>query len=249
MLFSQLCPVWHTPFTLIMSNIIEPVIFHIWTFHYLIDISRMCVSIPVKVISALWNVCGKFHLTAEHRHFADDSFKRIFLNENAWFSIKISLQFLSVITWYKRWNWDKRTKKRNSRWTDIVQNRPNSKVHGANMGPTWVLSAPGGPHVGPMNLAIRALSLQFRSVSLLMYRCLWKRFTHTHTQPHNHNHNHTTTTTHTITHTHTTPLHNDENESMHGIWHEWNLQQQNDTCKTSISWTFNIQIPLIAIWN
>ena len=32
---------------------------------------------------------------------------------------------------------------------------PDSKVHGANMGPTWVLSAPGGPHVGPMNLAIR----------------------------------------------------------------------------------------------
>ena len=30
-----------------------------------------------------------------------------------------------------------------------------SKVHGANMGPTWVLSAPDGPHVGPMNLAIR----------------------------------------------------------------------------------------------
>ena len=33
---------------------------------------------------------------------------------------------------------------------------PDSKVHGANMGPTWVLSAPDGPHVGPMNLAIRA---------------------------------------------------------------------------------------------
>ena len=32
---------------------------------------------------------------------------------------------------------------------------PDSKVHGANMGPTWVLSAPGGPHVGPINLAIR----------------------------------------------------------------------------------------------
>ena len=31
---------------------------------------------------------------------------------------------------------------------------PDSKVHGANMGPTWVLSAPGGPHVGLMNLAI-----------------------------------------------------------------------------------------------
>ena len=32
---------------------------------------------------------------------------------------------------------------------------PDSKVHGAHMGPTWVLSAPNGPHVGPMNLAIR----------------------------------------------------------------------------------------------
>ena len=32
---------------------------------------------------------------------------------------------------------------------------PDSKVHGANMGPTWVLSAPDGPRVGPMNLAIR----------------------------------------------------------------------------------------------
>ena len=32
---------------------------------------------------------------------------------------------------------------------------PDSKVHGANMGPTWVLSAPDGPHVGSMNLAIR----------------------------------------------------------------------------------------------
>ena len=29
---------------------------------------------------------------------------------------------------------------------------PDSKVHGANIGPTWV---PDGPHFGPMNLAIR----------------------------------------------------------------------------------------------
>ena len=32
---------------------------------------------------------------------------------------------------------------------------PDSKVHGAHMGPTCILSAPDGPHVGPMNLAIR----------------------------------------------------------------------------------------------
>ena len=37
----------------------------------------------------------------------------------------------------------------------IFDNVPDSKVHGAHMGPTWVLSAPDGPHVGPMNLAIR----------------------------------------------------------------------------------------------
>ena len=34
-------------------------------------------------------------------------------------------------------------------------NNPNIKVHGANMGPNWVLSAPDGPHVGPMNFDIR----------------------------------------------------------------------------------------------
>ena len=32
---------------------------------------------------------------------------------------------------------------------------PDRKVNGANMGPTWVLPAPDGPHVGPMNPAIR----------------------------------------------------------------------------------------------
>ena len=31
------------------------------------------------------------------------------------------------------------------------------QVHGANMGLTWVLPAPDGPHVGPMNLAIEAV--------------------------------------------------------------------------------------------
>ena len=36
---------------------------------------------------------------------------------------------------------------------------PDSKVHRANMGPTWVLSAPDGSHVGPMNLAMRDVLL------------------------------------------------------------------------------------------
>ena len=41
---------------------------------------------------------------------------------------------------------------------------PDSNVHGINMGPTWVLSAPDGPHAGPMNLAIRVI-LKFSSSS------------------------------------------------------------------------------------
>ena len=33
-------------------------------------------------------------------------------------------------------------------------NNPDSKVHGANMGPAWGRQDPGGPHVGHINLAI-----------------------------------------------------------------------------------------------
>ena len=42
---------------------------------------------------------------------------------------------------------------------------PYSKVYGANMGPTWVLSAPDGPHVGSMNLDIR--------VAWWLWDCQW----------------------------------------------------------------------------
>ena len=45
---------------------------------------------------------------------------------------------------------------------------PDSKIHGANMGPTWVLLAPDGPHVGPMNLAIRVID-----ICTLRVKCLW----------------------------------------------------------------------------
>ena len=35
-----------------------------------------------------------------------------------------------------------------------MDNIPDGKVHGANMGPIWGWQDPGGPHVGPMNLAM-----------------------------------------------------------------------------------------------
>ena len=33
---------------------------------------------------------------------------------------------------------------------------PDSKIHGANVGPNWDRTDPGGPHVGLMNFAILA---------------------------------------------------------------------------------------------
>ena len=35
-----------------------------------------------------------------------------------------------------------------------IENYPDSKVHGANMGPNWGWQDPGGPHVDHVNLAI-----------------------------------------------------------------------------------------------
>ena len=52
----------------------------------------------------------------------------------------------------------------------IIHAIPDSKVHVANMGPTWVLAAPGGPHIGPMNLAIRDA---FSYGSTLLWGWLW----------------------------------------------------------------------------
>ena len=46
----------------------------------------------------------------------------------------------------------------------LLKHISDSKVHGANIGPIWVLSAPDGPHVGLMNLAIRdAIPVPFQS--------------------------------------------------------------------------------------
>ena len=41
-----------------------------------------------------------------------------------------------------------------ARTFDATWDYPDSNVHGANIAPTWVLSAPDGPHVVLMNRAI-----------------------------------------------------------------------------------------------
>ena len=76
-----------------------------------------------------------------------------------------AVQFCSASLWFKGSSpnihmWFVKTYQ-SAAWLmlDIVERisklTPNSKVHGANMGTTWVLSAPDGPHVGPVNIAIR----------------------------------------------------------------------------------------------
>ena len=44
---------------------------------------------------------------------------------------------------------------------------PDSRVQGAYMGPTWGWQDPGGPHVGPTNLAIRD------SIKIRIYVFVW----------------------------------------------------------------------------
>ena len=39
-------------------------------------------------------------------------------------------------------------------WVKNVSKIPDIKLHGANKGPTWVLSAPDEPHVGPINFVL-----------------------------------------------------------------------------------------------
>ena len=50
------------------------------------------------------------------------------------------------------------------------ENNPHSKAHGANMEPTWVLSAADGPHVGTMILAIREKIVHYTLYST--FRCM-----------------------------------------------------------------------------
>ena len=54
-------------------------------------------------------------------------------------------------------------------WLSPGPNDPDSKFHVVNMGPTWVLSAPGGPHVGPINLAIRGAN-RYRWIAMVVLR-------------------------------------------------------------------------------
>ena len=68
--------------------------------------------------------------------------------------------------------YDKPNFRRNSpvadRTTSTINHFPDRKVHGAIMGLIWVLSAPDGPHVGPMNLDVSVVYGK-------LWRILWSQ--------------------------------------------------------------------------
>ena len=66
---------------------------------------------------------------------------------------------------FAAWKSKKMVKLRTNQ-NDSNRSFPDSKVPGANTGPTWVLSAPDGPHVGPRNLAIRVVAWPMSLVKL-----------------------------------------------------------------------------------
>ena len=55
---------------------------------------------------------------------------------------------------------------------------PDSKVHGASMGPIWGRQDPGGPHVGPMNLAIWVLTSDASINAIGLIKITWLYHTH-----------------------------------------------------------------------
>ena len=73
---------------------------------------------------------------------------------HAWNNIFGSCPRLRYIWCTRTLTWDNMIFENNNQGPLLLTD-PDSKVHGANKGPTWVLLAPDGPRVGPMNLAIR----------------------------------------------------------------------------------------------
>ena len=66
--------------------------------------------------------------------------------------------------------WWRYTKQKDCVIRYSVHDSPDSKVHGANVGPAWGRQVSGGPHVGHVNLAIWIiLEIVCKSYCFLMY--------------------------------------------------------------------------------
>ena len=83
---------------------------------------------------------------------------------NGLFFMKAMLcHIFHAVLFFKNTIWTVSLNLFNTRGDECILN-PDSTIHEANMGPTWDLPAPGGPHVGPMNFAIREVSVGWRDI-------------------------------------------------------------------------------------
>ena len=90
-----------------------------------------------------------------------------------WKHPQITLTMTMSVTYWLANNWDL-VLRHNTSWTEQELDRtklesesPDSKVHGANMGPIWGQQDPGEPHVGPLNLAISMIRVNFHKIIIL----------------------------------------------------------------------------------
>ena len=73
--------------------------------------------------------------------------QKLSTNQGWWFTdVKAALYVLVMSHLNQRWF--------SSLIKALTKGHPDSKVHGANMGPIWGRQDPGGPQVGPMNFAL-----------------------------------------------------------------------------------------------
>ena len=140
----------HRPYTGPWFNIIMP--------SYQYRISRFGDKTVVNcLISAVgFRILVSWHRYIEPTHWLFSLFlRRVGSGIHSWLLSKLQVIIWTDInehfwigrTWH---NWKYMTG-----MITIPPSFPKSKVHGANIGPTWVLSPPGGPHVGPINLAVK----------------------------------------------------------------------------------------------
>ena len=119
------------------------------------------VGIPHKIYSMqriLIHIKGDLFVKCAHLHpgYARNLVARSQYYHCHWTILIMLYWHITVLFW---WICEKGTS---------IHHNPDSKVHGTNMGPIWVLSAPDGPHVGPMNLAIRELLAHWINICFVL---------------------------------------------------------------------------------
>ena len=128
-----------------------------------IFLDHMCSIDLTEVCCVIWSIISIPSRRAIRLDFELTNIHLIVQFQTIYWSVVNNWEFCRKLSMLKRdhtVSWVNIAETGQSPCWDIhhIEAVPDSKVHGANMGPTWVLSAQDGLHVGPMNLAIRGRS-------------------------------------------------------------------------------------------